>query len=231
MSNERKSSGQGTLSQSPAKVSAIIITVCTQSDCVLSYSLSQSSEETREFGTDSPRGQDSPNIQYQHSSKPSLYFHWRDKTRHRHGNRADAAALIMLVSSLTRELQGDHVWEWKWLSQQKIGSLFISAFVSLLDVVTGWITAADKRKLSRFPTRRRFNLSKAIQRNYEHLTLQNCQWWWDPQLQQLWATLNFPSQFVCVKQDRGARRGYLLFTVKFHKGGKFNYCILLWTSA
>lgn len=112
MSNESEVSGQGTLSQSPAKVSAIIITVCTQSGCVLSYSLSQSSEETREFGTDFPRGQDSPNIQYQHSSNPSLYFHWRDKTRHRHGNRGDApimaVALIMLVSSL-----GDHVWEWK----------------------------------------------------------------------------------------------------------------------
>lgn len=51
MNNERKGSGQGTLSPSQAKVSAIIITVCTQSGCVLSYSLSQSSEETREFGT------------------------------------------------------------------------------------------------------------------------------------------------------------------------------------
>lgn len=87
MSNERKGSGQGTLSHSLAKVSAIIITVCTQSGCVLSYSLSQSSEETREFGTDFPRGQDSPNIQYQHSSNPSLYFHWRDKTQARGGKR------------------------------------------------------------------------------------------------------------------------------------------------
>lgn len=38
MNNERKGSGQGMLSQSLAKVSAIIITVCTQSGCVLSYS-------------------------------------------------------------------------------------------------------------------------------------------------------------------------------------------------
>lgn len=37
------------------KVSAIIITVCAHSGCVLSYSLSQSSEETREFGRVRPR--------------------------------------------------------------------------------------------------------------------------------------------------------------------------------
>lgn len=54
MSNEQGGCGQGTLSQSPAKVSAIIITVCAQSGRVLSYSLSQSSEETREFGTNVP---------------------------------------------------------------------------------------------------------------------------------------------------------------------------------
>lgn len=41
-------------SRSLAKVSVIIIIVCTQSGCVFSYSLSQSSEETREFGTDFP---------------------------------------------------------------------------------------------------------------------------------------------------------------------------------
>lgn len=87
MNNERKGPGQSTLSGSLAKVSAIIITVCTQSGCVLSYSLSQSSEETREFGTDFPGGQDSPNIQYQHSSNPSLYFHWRDETQTRGGER------------------------------------------------------------------------------------------------------------------------------------------------
>lgn len=92
MSNERGGCGQGTLSQSPAKVSAIIITVCTQSGCVLSYSLSQSSEETGEFGTDFPRGQDSPNIQYQHSSNPLIMFslEGQDKTQarkeRRHGN-------------------------------------------------------------------------------------------------------------------------------------------------
>lgn len=74
MNNEYRGSGQGTLSQSLAKVSAIIITVCTQSGYVLSYSLSQSSEETREFGTICPRGQDSPNIQYQHSSKALIIF-------------------------------------------------------------------------------------------------------------------------------------------------------------
>lgn len=193
MSNESEVSGQGTLSQSPAKVSAIIITVCTQSGCVLSYSLSQSSEETREFGTDFPRGQDSPNIQYQHSSNPSLCFHWRDETRHRNRGDAPVMALITLVSSL-----GDHVWEWKWLSQQKIGSLFISAFVSLLDVLLGWITAADKRNLSDFLMR--FNLYKAIRSNYEHLTLQHRRWWWDPQLQQCWA--NFPSQFVCLSSEQ-----------------------------
>lgn len=33
------------------------------------------------------RGQDSPTIQYQHSPSPSLYFHWREKTRHRHEKR------------------------------------------------------------------------------------------------------------------------------------------------
>lgn len=60
--------------RSLAKVSAIIITVCTQSGYVLSYSLSQSSEETREFGTVCPRGQDSSNIQYQHSSNPLIIF-------------------------------------------------------------------------------------------------------------------------------------------------------------
>lgn len=80
-------------SRSPAKVQEIIITVCAQSDCVLSYSLSQSSEETREFGTSFPRGQDSPNIQCQHSSKPSLYFHWRDRTRCRHGQRGDTGLM------------------------------------------------------------------------------------------------------------------------------------------
>lgn len=120
MNNEHTGSGQGTLSPSTAKVSTIIITVCTQSGRVLSYSLSQSSEETREFGTDFPPGQDSPNIQYQHSSKPSLYFHWRDKTR---GGRRDAVimavVLIMLRSYLAIKLRGDSVWEWKWLSPQK----------------------------------------------------------------------------------------------------------------
>lgn len=64
MSNEQGGCSQSTLSQSSAKVSAIIITVCTQSGCVPSYSLSQSSGETRKFGTDFPRGQDSPNIRY-----------------------------------------------------------------------------------------------------------------------------------------------------------------------
>lgn len=87
MNNEHKGPGQGTLSQSLAKVSAIIITVCTQSGCVLSYSLSQSSEETGEFGTDFPRGQDSPNIQYQHSFNRSLYFLWRDETKAWEGKR------------------------------------------------------------------------------------------------------------------------------------------------
>lgn len=42
-----------------------------------------------------------------------------------------AAALIALVSSLTVKLKGDRVWEWKRLSQQKIGSLFISASLFL----------------------------------------------------------------------------------------------------
>lgn len=74
MNNERKGSGQGMLSQSLAKVSAIIITVCTHPGCVLSYSLSQSSEETREFGTDVSRRRDSPNIQCKHSSKPLIIF-------------------------------------------------------------------------------------------------------------------------------------------------------------
>lgn len=120
MNNEWGGSGQGTLSQSLAKVWAIIITVCTQSGCVLSYSLSQSSEETREFGTDFPRGQDNPNIQYLHACNPSLYFHWRDKTRCRHGNRGVTVlitvVLITLRSSMAIKLKGDHVWEWKWLS-------------------------------------------------------------------------------------------------------------------
>lgn len=103
--------GQGTLSHSPAKVSAIIITVCTQSGGVLSYRLSQFSEETREFGTNFPWGQDSPNIQYQHSSNPSLYFHCRDKTRQRHGKRGDTiiTPLIRLVSSLTIKHEDDCV--------------------------------------------------------------------------------------------------------------------------
>lgn len=89
MNNECSGSGQGTLSQSLAKVSVIIIIVCTQSGCVLSYSLSQSSEETREFGTDFPRGQDNPNIQYLHACNHSLYFHWWEKTRSRHRNRGE----------------------------------------------------------------------------------------------------------------------------------------------
>lgn len=97
MNNEHRDCGQGTLSQSLAKVSAIIITVCTQSGCVLSYSLSQSSEETREFGTVFSRGQDSPNIQYQHSFKPSLYFHWRDKTSYRHGRRGNPGIMAVVL--------------------------------------------------------------------------------------------------------------------------------------
>lgn len=48
-----------------------------------------------------------------------------------------AAVLIMLQSSLAIKLKGDHVWEWKWLSQQKKRSLFISTFVSLLAIPMG----------------------------------------------------------------------------------------------
>lgn len=71
-------SRQGTLSQSAAKVWAIIITVCPPSGCVLSYSLSQSSRGTREFGRNSPRGQDRPNIQDPHLSSLLSCFYWRD---------------------------------------------------------------------------------------------------------------------------------------------------------
>lgn len=123
MNNELKGSGQGMLALSIAgqglsdhhyRLHSVGLV------CVLSYSLSQSSEETREFGTDFPRGRDSPNIQYQHSCNPSLCFHLRDKAEKGREAVMMAVVVIMPRSFLAIKLRGDSVWEWKWLSQQKI---------------------------------------------------------------------------------------------------------------
>lgn len=72
-------------------------------------------------------GRDSPNIQYQHSSNPSLYFHWRDKTA-----KIMTVVLFMLRSSPAIKLGVDIVWEWRGLSRQKIWSRFSSTFISWL---------------------------------------------------------------------------------------------------
>lgn len=113
MNNERKRSGQGTLSQSLAKVSAIIITVCTQSGCVLSYSLSQSSEETREFGT--IFFEDRTVQIYSINIPLTPHYTFIGGTRHRNGKGRDAVVmavvLIMLPPPLAIKLKGDCVWE------------------------------------------------------------------------------------------------------------------------
>lgn len=100
MNNERKRSGQGTLCRSLAKVSAIIITVCTQSGCVLSYSLSQSSEETRVFGTTFLEDR---TVQIYSINIPlSPHYIFIKGTRHRHNEGRDAAIMAVLL-----------FWDWK----------------------------------------------------------------------------------------------------------------------
>lgn len=183
-----KGSGQRTLSSSRAKVWAIIITVCTQSVCVLSYSLSQSSEETREFGQTFLQDR---TVQVYIISIPSAphYFHWRDKKR---GGEGDAIVMAVVLitphSSLAIKLKGDSVWEWKWLSQQKRSSPFISAFISRL----GLKAAAACGNLSKYLLWSWINLPKAIQCNYEHLNIATLSVTMRPWAAAVMSSLTFP---------------------------------------
>lgn len=133
VNNERKGSGQGMLSQSLAKVSAIIITVCTQSGCV----------ELQPFAIlwgnqgiwhrlSSRTGQSKYTVST--FLQPLIIFSLDGQDT---GMRREETVImaVALWSSPAIKLRGDGVWEWKWLSQQKIGSLFISAFISLLAVL------------------------------------------------------------------------------------------------
>lgn len=119
-------------SPSLAKVSAIIITVCAQSGCVLSYSLSQSSEETREFGTDSARGQDNLNIQHLHVWYPLVIFSLEGQDEMQAQKQKTDLLIVVLItlrSSLLIKVKGDRVWEGKWLSHQQAKSIsFHSSF-------------------------------------------------------------------------------------------------------
>lgn len=139
------------------------------------------------------------------------YFHWRDKKR---GGEGDAVVMAVVLitphSSLAIKLKGDSVWEWKWLSQQKRSSPFISAFISRL----GSKAAAACRNLSKFLLWSWINLSKAIRCNW---TSQHCQWRWDPGLQRYWAVLISSLNHSLDALAVSACKGHLLVTMKLHK--------------
>lgn len=92
MNNEREGSGQGMLAQSLAKVSAIIITVCTQSGCVCVLSYSIFAILWGNQGNLAPTILEDSFGQSKYTASaflepPSLYFHWRGQDTGVRGGR------------------------------------------------------------------------------------------------------------------------------------------------
>lgn len=127
--------------------------------------------------------------------------------------------LITARSSLAVKLRGDRVWEWKWLSQQNIGPLFISAFISLLAVPTGQTAATERRNLSEIAL---VKMTKPSQSNSAQLWAFNLailSMMMRPSAATVTSKLNFPSQlqFGRLSSERSGVQCMKRLSMKLHK--------------